>query len=162
MNITELTVHELKEKLDKNELTAEQITKSYVDRINEKEKDVGAFVTTLTNEALETAKKIDKEEKTGTGYAGIPIGIKDNMCTKGVRTTCSSKMLENFVSPYDATVVNKILNEENLINIGKLNMDEFAMRKFNRKLIFQKNEKSMGFKLCTRWIFRRFCSCSCS
>ena len=129
MNITELTVHELKEKLEKKELTISEITKAYVDRINEKEKDVGAFVTTLCDEAIDEAKKIENKVNNGeitSELAGIPIGIKDNICTKGIKTTCSSKMLENFVSPYDATVVEK-LKEENMINLGKLNMDEFAM-----------------------------------
>ena len=129
MEIIELTVHELKEKLAKKELTVQEVTKAYVDRINEKEKDVGAFVTTLCDEALEEAKsiqeKIDAGEIKGE-LAGIPIGIKDNMCTKGIKTTCSSKMLENFVSPYDATVVEK-LKEQHMIDLGKLNMDEFAM-----------------------------------
>ena len=129
MNITELTVHELQEKLRNKELTVKEITKAYVDRINEKEKDVQAFVTTLIeeaeNKAEEIQKKIDNKEIEGE-FAGIPVGIKDNICTKGIKTTCSSKMLENFVSPYDATVMEKI-NNENLINLGKLNMDEFAM-----------------------------------
>ena len=129
MNITELTVHELKEKLANKELTISEITQAYVNRINEKEKDVEAFVTTLCDEALEKAKNIEEKVNNGeiTGdLAGIPIGIKDNINTKGVKTTCSSKMLENFVSPYDATVIEKI-NAENMINLGKLNMDEFAM-----------------------------------
>ena len=129
MEITELTVHELKEKLVKKEITVQEVTKAYVDRINDKEKDVGAFVTTLCDEALKEAKsiqeKIDAGEIKGE-LAGIPIGIKDNMCTKGIKTTCSSKMLENFVSPYDATVVEK-LKEQHMIDLGKLNMDEFAM-----------------------------------
>lgn len=129
MEITELTVHELKEKLAKKEITVQEVTKAYVDRINDKEKDVGAFVTTLCDEALKEAKsiqeKIDAGEIKGE-LAGIPIGIKDNMCTKGIKTTCSSKMLENFVSPYDATVVEK-LKEQHMIDLGKLNMDEFAM-----------------------------------
>ena len=129
MEITELTVHELQEKLKSKELTVKDITKAYVDRINEKEKDVQAFVTVLTDSAKKKAEeiqnKIDSGEIKGE-FAGIPIGIKDNICTKGVKTTCSSKMLENFVSPYDATVMEKI-NDENMINLGKLNMDEFAM-----------------------------------
>lgn len=123
MNLYELTVHELIEKLDKKEITPKEITKSYIDRINEKEKDVKAFVTLTDKEALEKSKTIDRST---SKFAGIPIGIKDNICTKGIKTTCSSKMLENFVSPYDATVMDKI-NAENMISLGKLNMDEFAM-----------------------------------
>ena len=128
-NITNLTVHELVEKLKSNELTSEEITKAYIDRINDKEKDVDAFVTLTIDDAEKKAAEIDKqrkENKETSQFAGIPIGIKDNLCTKGVKTTCSSKMLENFVSPYDATVVEK-LNKEGIISLGKLNMDEFAM-----------------------------------
>ena len=124
-DITRLTVHELKDMLDKKEITSEEITNAYIDRINEKEKDVQAFVTLTLDEAKAKSKKIDEDGRDGE-YAGIPIGIKDNLCTKGVKTTCSSKMLENFVSPYNATVVEKI-NNEGIISLGKLNMDEFAM-----------------------------------
>ena len=123
MNLYELTVHELIEKLDRNETTPEEITKSYIERINEKEKDINAFVTVTDKEAEEQSKNVDRSI---SKFAGIPIGIKDNINTKGLKTTCSSKMLENFVSPYNATVMEKI-NAEGMINLGKLNMDEFAM-----------------------------------
>ncbi len=129
MEIYDLTVHELIEKLDKKELTSSQIIESYLNRINEKEKEVEAFVTVTDETAKEKAEEIDEKIAKGENLgklAGIPIGIKDNMCTKGVKTTCGSKMLENFVSPYDATVV-KNINNENMILLGKLNMDEFAM-----------------------------------
>ena len=117
MELTDLTVHELMEKVKNKEITIEEITKVYSDRINEKEPEVNAFVSTRLDEAIAESKNPE---------AGIPIGIKDNICTKGIKTTCSSKMLENFVSPYDATVITKI-KEKNMPILGKLNMDEFAM-----------------------------------
>ncbi len=129
MEIYELTAHELMEKLEKKELTSQEIVESYLKRIDEKEKDVQAFVTQSGSKAIEKAKEIDNKRNNGenvSNLAGIPIGIKDNMCTKGEKTTCSSKMLENFVSPYDATVIEKI-KKEDMISLGKLNMDEFAM-----------------------------------
>ena len=140
MNITELTVHELKDKLKSKELTISEINEAYVNRIIEKEPDVKAFITPLTDKALEQAKEIEEKVKSGeitSEYAGIPIGIKDNMCTKGVKTTCASKMLENFIAPYDATVIEKI-NSESMINLGKLNMDEFAMGSSTEHSAFKK------------------------
>ena len=142
MNITELTVHELQQKLESKELTIKEIIESYCDRIKEKEPEVGAFVTTYLEEAKKKAEniqqKIDNGEKLGE-YAGIPIGIKDNMCIKGTKTTCSSKMLENFVAPYDATVIEK-LKDENIISLGKLNMDEFAMGSSTESSYFKKTK----------------------
>ena len=128
-DLTDLTVHELQEKLANKEITIKQINEAYINRINEKEPEVQAFVTTFTDEAQKKAEEIEEKVKNGElkgEFAGIPIGIKDNICTKGTKTTCSSKMLENFISPYNATVIEK-LNNENIINLGKLNMDEFAM-----------------------------------
>ena len=141
-----MTVHELQEKLKNKELTIKEITKAYIDRINEKEKDVEAFVTLLTDEAEKKAEEIqNKLEEADNDLAGIPIGIKDNICTKGIKTTCSSKMLENFVSPYDATVMEKI-NEKNMINLGKLNMDEFAMGGSTEYSYFKKTKNPWNLK----------------
>ncbi len=129
MELYEYTVHELIEKLEKGEITSETLTKSYFDRIKEKDNKVKAYVSTLEESAMKKAKEIDEKRKEGkpvSKFAGIPIGIKDNMCIEGTKTTCSSKMLENFVSPYNATVIEK-LNKEDLVYLGKLNMDEFAM-----------------------------------
>ncbi|MBO5004789.1 MAG: Asp-tRNA(Asn)/Glu-tRNA(Gln) amidotransferase subunit GatA [Clostridia bacterium] len=142
MELYEYTVHELMDKLQKKEIKITDITKSYINRINEKEKDVDAFVTLLTNEALTKSEEIEEKINSGdinSSLAGIPIGIKDNICTKGIKTTCSSKMLENFVSPYDATVMEK-LNNEGLINLGKLNMDEFAMGSSTEHSAFKKTK----------------------
>ena len=110
MELYEYTVHELKEKLDNKEITYDEIIKSYLDRIDKVNPKINAYVSVLNN----------------TENKGIPIAIKDNINIKGIKTTCSSKMLENFESPYNATVIEK-LNEHGLTYIGKTNMDEFAM-----------------------------------
>lgn len=145
MELYEYTVHELVEKLEKGEVTSEEITRSYFDRIKEIDPKVKAYVSTLEDEAMAKAKKVDEDRKAGkpvSKFAGIPIGIKDNMCITGTKTTCSSKMLENFVAPYDATVIEK-LNKEDLVYLGKLNMDEFAMG--------GSTEHSAFFKTCNPW-----------
>ncbi len=143
MEITELTVHELMNKLKNKEITRKEIIQAYINKIEENEKDVQAFITITDKKvALEKVKKIEEEINNGNitnELAGIPIGIKDNICTKGVKTTCASKMLENFIAPYDATVIEK-LNNENLISLGKLNMDEFAMGGSTEHSYFKKTK----------------------
>lgn len=129
MDLTTLTVHELQDKLEKNEITSVEITQSYIDKIQEREKDIQAFVT-INEEAIQQAEK---------NKMSIPIGIKDNICIKGTRTTCCSKMLENFVSPYNASVIER-LEESNSIFLGKLNMDEFAMGASTEYSAFQKTK----------------------
>ena len=148
MELYELTVHELRDKLAKKEVTSEDITKSYIKRIEEKEPDVKAFVNTTLEDALKNAQEVDKKINAGENVselAGIPIGIKDNICTKGVKTTCSSKMLENFVSPYDATVMEKI-KDQDLVMLGKLNMDEFAMGASTEYSYFKKTSNPWDLK----------------
>jgi aspartyl-tRNA(Asn)/glutamyl-tRNA(Gln) amidotransferase subunit A len=142
MNIINLTVHELQEKLKNNEVTITEIMDAYINRINEKEPEVEAFITTYLEEAKAKAKDIENKVKSGeiTGdFAGIPIGIKDNICMKGTKTTCASRMLENFVAPYDASVIEK-LKDENIISLGKLNMDEFAMGSSTENSYFKKTK----------------------
>ena len=148
MDLQNLTVHELQEKLAKKEISSKQIVESYIKQIDEKEADVKAFVTLTKDEALKKAEQVDDKIQKGeitSSLAGIPIGIKDNICTKGVRTTCSSKMLENFVSPYNATVIEK-LNEANIMSLGKLNMDEFAMGASTEYSYFKKTSNPWDLK----------------
>lgn len=129
MELYSMTAHELITKLREKELSSEEITKSYLDRIHKVEDKVKSYITISDDEAIKKAKEIDNKRMNGEELnilAGIPIAIKDNICTQGLRTTCASKMLENFIPPYDATVMNKI-NDANMVVLGKLNMDEFAM-----------------------------------
>ena len=133
----QLTIHEAHQLLKAKELSALELTKATLERINQVEPKVRALVTINGELALKQAEKADKLLATGDAnpLTGIPALIKDNMCTKGIRTTCSSKMLENFVPPYDATVVER-LNECGAVVIGKANMDEFAMGSSNEHSAF--------------------------
>jgi aspartyl-tRNA(Asn)/glutamyl-tRNA(Gln) amidotransferase subunit A len=128
MEIFELTVHELHEKLKKKELSSVEATEAMLARIDATEEKVNAFITVCREEALEAAAAADKRIASGEMdiLTGIPIALKDIFLTKGIRTTCASRMLGDFNPPYDATSWNK-LKERGAVLLGKLNQDEFAM-----------------------------------
>jgi aspartyl-tRNA(Asn)/glutamyl-tRNA(Gln) amidotransferase subunit A len=125
----QLTIHEAHELLKQRKISSTELTKSVLKRIAEIEGKVHACVTIVEDIALKESKKVDNYIKTApeiTPLTGIPTLIKDVICTKGIKTTCSSKMLENFVPPYDATVIER-LKAHKAVVVGKTNMDEFAM-----------------------------------
>ncbi|WP_066186252.1 MULTISPECIES: Asp-tRNA(Asn)/Glu-tRNA(Gln) amidotransferase subunit GatA [Gracilibacillus] len=128
MSLFDYSLKELQDKLHNKEITVSDLVQASFDRIDEVDDQVKAFITLNKAEAERQAKELD--EQLGTEAAilyGMPIGIKDNIVTKGLRTTCASQILDNLTDPlYDATVIQK-LNKEKTVTIGKLNMDEFAM-----------------------------------
>ncbi|MCD7774302.1 MAG: Asp-tRNA(Asn)/Glu-tRNA(Gln) amidotransferase subunit GatA [Clostridiales bacterium] len=128
MNITDLTVKELSEKLHKREISAVDAAEEYFSKIENTDDEIGAFVRLTREAALKQAENADKAIAEGSAAAltGIPYGMKDNICTRGSITSCASKMLENFVPPFDAFVTKK-MQEANAVMLGKMNMDEFAM-----------------------------------
>ncbi len=128
MSLYQLTIHEAHDLLKNKKISSVELTKAVIDRIRQVDAKVRAFVTVTDGLALQQAKKADERIATGEigPLTGIPALIKDNMCTKGILTTCSSKMLQNFKPPYNATVVNK-LDDCGMVMVGKANMDEFAM-----------------------------------
>ncbi len=123
-----MTIHEAHQLLKTKQLSSVELTKACLERITQVEPGVRALVTITDDLALKQARKADELIASGDTHplTGIPALIKDVICTKGILTTCSSKMLENFVPPYDATVIER-LNDRGVVILGKANMDEFAM-----------------------------------
>lgn len=147
MEMYQYTATELSTMLKEKKCSAVEITKSVIDRIHAVEDKVKAFITVTEDVALQKAEEVDKKianQQPISELAGIPIAIKDNICTKGVATTCASKMLEHFVPPYNATVIEK-LNACDYVPIGKVNMDEFAMGSSTETSYFKKTKNPHDF-----------------
>lgn len=125
MALHELTLHELQEKLHNKEVSSEEIVKAILSRIKTVEHKIQAFITLDEESALDKARQLDAQGEFSS-IAGIPYGLKDIICSQGMKTTCASKILENFMPFYDATVASR-LKEAGGVLVGKLNMDEFAM-----------------------------------
>jgi aspartyl-tRNA(Asn)/glutamyl-tRNA(Gln) amidotransferase subunit A len=128
MELHQLTIHELQELIKNGDVSSTQITRSVFSRIDEVEERVHSYIRLMKDEALTAAARADEDIKKGNirPLTGIPVALKDIVCTKGIPTTCGSNILHNFVPPYNATVVEK-LSAAGAVFVGKTNMDEFAM-----------------------------------
>jgi aspartyl-tRNA(Asn)/glutamyl-tRNA(Gln) amidotransferase subunit A len=126
------TLTELSTSLQKGDISSVELTQHYLDRIRTHNKQLNAYITVCEDKALEQARAADQkiQQQTAGKLTGIPVAHKDIFCTKGIRTSCASKMLDNFISPYNATVVEKV-NTAGMVTLGKTNMDEFAMGSSN-------------------------------
>jgi len=128
LELYELTIHEAQELLREGEISAVELTQAIIERIVEVDNQVKAYLTITPELALEQAREADRRRAAGEDHPllGIPLAIKDIICTKGVPTTCGSRILENFIPPYNATVIEH-LRRRGAVILGKTNMDEFAM-----------------------------------
>ena len=144
MTLMNKTAAELQALLHNREVSVKEVTEDSFKQIKAVDDKVKAFLTLTEEDAIARAEKLDNEpfENRGSLF-GLPIGIKDNIITKGTKTTCASKMLEDFVPVYDATVVEKV-NQAGLISVGKLNMDEFAMGSTTERSAFQTTHNPWG------------------
>ena len=123
-----MALKKLREMLDSKEISAVELTEQYLDRIENSDKEINSYITVCKENALADAKKAQEVIDSGNSgaFTGLPISVKDNICTLGVKTTCASHMLDDFIPPYNATGMEK-LKKDNIVMLGKTNMDEFAM-----------------------------------
>ena len=141
MDVTKLTIKTARELLDNKEISAVELTNLYIERIKNIDPKTEAYLTVCGDMALAQAKEAQKIIDSGKSsmLTGIPLGVKDNICIEGAPTTCASKMLEDFVPPYTATSVNRLL-DNNAVILGKTNLDEFAMGSSTENSAFRKTK----------------------
>ena len=142
MDIKNTTLHELSSALTAKEISSVELCRSYLAEIDQRDGEIGAFIDIDREKMLASAAAADERRAKGealSNFDGIPIGIKDNICVKGERCSCASKLLENLISPYDATAVER-LRKQGFIPFGRLNMDEFAMGSSCENSAFQKTK----------------------
>ncbi|MCX4355294.1 MAG: Asp-tRNA(Asn)/Glu-tRNA(Gln) amidotransferase subunit GatA [Oscillospiraceae bacterium] len=141
MDLIRTNLRELRKSLDSKEISAAELCGEYFKRIEAVDPELLSYITVTKEKALKDAENAQKliDEGKATALTGIPLAIKDNICIDGVRTTCASKMLENFIPPYNATVIEK-LNAEGYVLLGRTSMDEFAMGGSNQTSAFAKTK----------------------
>lgn len=140
MTLHKYSITQLENMLQNKDISALELTEMSLNQIKSVDTEVQAFLTVTEEAAKKKAKALDEEQAAGKGLAGVPASIKDNIVTKGIRTTCASSMLDNFTDPlYNATLVEK-LNEAGAVSVGKVNLDEFAMGSTTETSAFQKTK----------------------
>ena len=138
MTFSKLKAWETAQGYRNRDFSCEEVTKEFLKSIKEKDKEINAYITVTEEEALKKAREVDEKfhnREEMSQLAGVPISIKDNISVKNIKMTCGSRMLENYIAPYDATLVKKIKDNDGVI-LGKVNLDEFAMGASTRTSYF--------------------------
>lgn len=141
MDISSMKLRDMRKALDSKDISSSELTKAYLENIKKYDDKLECYITVTEEKALAQAEKAQVVIDSGKAQAltGIPLAVKDNICTEGVKTTCSSKILENFIPPYNATVMEK-LDSQNIVMLGKTSMDEFAMGGSTQTSAFKKTK----------------------
>jgi aspartyl-tRNA(Asn)/glutamyl-tRNA(Gln) amidotransferase subunit A len=158
MDITTMGIRDQRTMLDTHQISAKELTECYLNRIETIDPTLQSYITVTKEKALQDAEAAQKKIDAGNAapLCGIPLAIKDNICTDDIRTTCASKMLEDFIPPYNATVIEKLAAQD-VVLLGKTSMDEFAMGGSTQTSAFAKTKKSIPDGLRTGRFFRRLC-----